>query len=475
MSPTGNRSGRPRVAFGALAVGTGFALAWALAGSFVASPAGRTGFRGARPSVILISIDTLRADRMSVYGYGRETTPGLERLAAESILFDSFYYSGGGTLPSHMTMMTSLNPATHGIHPGSRKVLEAERETLAELLRAEGYATAGYTDGGFTAGTFGFSQGFDVYDDTNHGLRKSLPKLREWLRTQPGKPLFVFLHTYDVHSQWRELPYDCPGDAELAFVDAPSPTLEPCGNGLCASRYLSWINGEILAGRQTTFERISREDARYVSTLYDGCIRYVDGMLAGFFDELRAAGIYDDALIVVTSDHGEEFGEHGLWLHEQGGYEELAHIPLLLKLPRARMAGRRVASLGAMVDLLPTILDVAGVAPPREAQGRSLLEALAGGERSSRSVHMYSVLRTPGYKYFSDERRLFDLAADPSEQRNLFNDRPDEIGRLEEEVRGLIDVDHAAAARFADRVRSSSAPALSPEEIEKLRALGYLR
>jgi len=449
-----------------------FAIAFAAAGRRGSEGALQLS-RGVHPSVILISVDTLRADRLSVYGYGRRTSPALERLASSALVFDHFYYSGGGTLPSHMTMMTSLNPATHGIHPGSGKSLEPERLTLAEVLREKGYRTAAYTDGGWMAAKFGFDQGFDVFDESNHGLRKSLPKAKAWLDRQLERPAFLFLHTYDVHSKWEKLPYDCPGETELAFVESETRTFDGCRGDYCASRLLSWLNGEITAGRQATFDTISEAESRFVSTLYDGCIRYVDGELEGLFDHLKATRRYDDSLIVVTSDHGEEFGEHGLWLHDQGGYEELSHIPLLIKLPGGRLAGTRVDAMGAMVDLMPTILHAVRMMVPEQAQGRNLLNFAPGAARSS--LHMYSVLRTERFKYFSDERRLFDLIADPLELTNIFAADRNLARRLEHEVRGLVDLDTKAAEAFARGTATGSRIELTPEEIQRLRALGYLR
>lgn len=423
--------------------------------------------------MILISVDTLRADRLSVYGYERRTTPVLEQLASSALVFDRFYYSGGGTLPSHMTMMTSLNPATHGIHPGSGKLLEPERLTLAEVLRERGYRTAAFTDGGWMVAKFGFDQGFDVFDESNHGLRKSLPKAKTWLDEDRKRPAFLFLHTYDVHSKWEKLPYDCPGESELAFAESETRTFDGCRGERCASRLLSWLNGEISAGRQATFDTISKTESRFVSTLYDGCIRYVDGELGEFFEHLKSTRRYDDSVIVVTSDHGEEFGEHGFWLHDQGGYEELSHIPLLIKLPGGRLAGTRVHAMGAMVDLMPTILHALRSSVPGQAQGRNLLNFAPETARSS--LHMYSVLRTERFKYFSDERRLFDLVADPLELTNVFANDRNLVRRLEREVRGLVDLDTKAAAAFARASATGSRIELTPEEIERLRALGYLR
>lgn len=439
---------------------------------------GRAGGRGAAPpaSLVLISVDTLRADRLSVYGYGRPTSPGLEALAREAVVFDHFYYNGGGTLPSHMTMMTSLHPATHGIGPESSKTLEPERQTLAEVLAAAGYATAAFTDGGWLAAKFGFGQGFARYEEAGGGLERSIPAALAWLRTVPGdRPFFLFLHTYDVHSAWRKLPYDCPGDGELGFVTSPPASFDGCRDGECASSLLAAANRRVRDGEARLADQFTPAEIAFVSDLYDGCVRWSDGRLAELFAALRAEGRWQGTAIAVLSDHGEEFGEHGQLLHDQGGYEELAHIPWILKLPGARFAGRRVAGLAAMVDVMPTLLEALGERPPAEAQGRSLGRAIRDGASSRPALHMYSVLRTADRKYFSDERRLFDLARDPLEQHNELAQEPLLAGQLERQVRELIAIDHAAAAAFSRRSVAGPPVLLSVEEIQRLRALGYLR
>lgn len=428
------------------------------------------------PDILLVSIDTLRADRLSVYGYARPTSPRLERLAREAVTFDRFYYNGGGTLPSHMTLLTSLHPPTHGIGPESLKALEPERRTLAELLGDAGYATAAFTDGGWMSARFGFDQGFDLYSESGGGLEATLPAALSWLASVPSsRPVLLFIHTYDVHSAWDRLPYDCPGDAELQFVELVPTSFDGCRGDLCASELLADINRRVRAGEARLDHELSEQELRFISDLYDGCIHWTDGKIGELFDGVARSGRWRNSIVTVLSDHGEEFGEHGQLAHDQGGYEELARIPWILKLPGSPLAGMRVAGLAAMVDVLPTLLELAGLVAPDEAQGRSLVRALSTGRTGRPDLHMYSVLRTESIKYFSDEQRLFDLLADPAETENLFAARPDQRTALERRVRQLIAADHAAAAAFAEASNASPAVQLSDEEIRSLRALGYLR
>lgn len=426
-------------------------------------------------NLVLVSIDTLRADRMSLYGYERDTTPFLEELARESVVFDRFFYSGGGTLPSHMSMMTGLNPATHGIGPTTPKPLPPDRETLAESFSASGYATLALVDGGWMSAKFGFGQGFETYDESGGHLAAHLPRAEAWLDRLGGRPFFLFLHTYDVHSSWLNLPYDCPGAAELRYVDPSGPHFDGCRDGLCASARLADSNRRAREAGSTVGLYLSAEEIRFASDLYDGCIRYVDSELRHLVETLRSRRLWDKTVFVVLSDHGEEFAEHGFMLHDQGGYEELARIPLMIRLPKGELGGMRVTSLAAMVDVAPTLTEILRVRPLQDAQGVSQIAAMLRGRPVRSDLHMYSVLRDGRFKYFSDERRLFDLVADPAEQHNIWSDEPDRLRQLERRVRQKIEVDLDAARDFARRGASGPDVTLSPEEIERLRSLGYLR
>lgn len=432
-------------------------------------------YRLAKANVILLSIDTLRADRLSLYGYRRPTSPGLELFAQEAVVFDSFYYNGGGTLPSHMSMMTSLHPRTHWITPQNQRILEEERETLAEILSSHGYASAGFSDGGWMRSQFGFAQGFDRYDDEGGGFEAILPKARQWLDSALGRPLFLFIHTYDVHSKAEGLPYHCPGDFWSRYTKDLRVDFDGCKGERCATALLSWVNSKVRDEGLSPHRILSKDEIGYVSALYDGCINYADSQLSEFFEFLRQRGVYDRSLIVVTSDHGEEFAEHGMMIHDQGGFEELARIPLVVKLPRSQAGGTRVQSLAAMVDLLPTVLDCLGIPAPAQTQGFSLLPVIAGAESPRTDIHMYSVLRTRRWKYFSEEKRLYDLEADPRERTNVYHSEMSTVHKLEERVRGLIQIDIDEFDKFtASRSDANASINLSEEQLRELRALGYL-
>jgi arylsulfatase A-like enzyme len=440
-------------------------------------PFGRPGYKCPDCNVILISIDTLRADHLSAYGHFRPTSPHIDRMAADGVLFESFFHNGGGTLPSHMTMLTSLHPLNHLVLAGNRRTLEDGRITLAEQLKARGFATAGFVDAGWMKGKFGFTQGFDVYDDAGGQFAKIMPKVNAWLDENRQRRFFLFVHTYDVHSAWHRLPYDCPGDFPTRYTAALA-SFDGCRGGRCASRLLAWVNSRIKTGRLTAATAFQPAEIDFMRALYDGCINYADEQVGALLVRLKELGLYDRSLIVLTSDHGEEFAEHGLFLHPQNGYEEVAHIPLILKLPRGEERGRRVGHLAAMVDVMPTILDIVDVPLNPQAQGKSLMPAVLDDARVRTMVHVFGrsvALRTETWKYFSDHLALYDLLRDPRELANVVGDQGDVSEQLERDTRALVGGDTALHDAFEREAAGGNTPAvLTDEEVRNLKALGYL-
>lgn len=427
--------------------------------------------------LILISLDTLRADHLSLYGYPRPTSPRLEEFARQSVVFDRFYYNGGATLPSHMSMMTSLTPATHGVELSRSRsnVLPAARVTLAETLQAAGYATAGFTDGAWTGARFGFRQGFDLYDDSGGNLRRQGLKAGSWIEDHATDSFFLFLHTYEIHSKWRRLPYECPGDLARSFLPSGNLTLRQCRGPLCASRLLMDLDQRLESGEMAPGEVYEPEEVHELRALYDGCIRYADEWLHRFFRFLGAVGVLDRSVIVILSDHGEEFLEHGRLLHSQHGYEEVARIPLLIRLPGGRFGGARVPHLASMVDVMPTILDFLGVEIPRDVQGRTLRPGIVQGESVRDSVHMLNTLVTMNWKLLADRRELYDLRSDPDEQTNVFEQFPEIVAELTADLAAKLERDRSERIAFEETNGLAVGDTeLTPEEQEELRALGYL-
>jgi arylsulfatase A-like enzyme len=430
-------------------------------------------------NIVLVSIDTLRADHLSLYGYERETSPNLDRLAGESVVFDSMVNSGGFTLPVHMSMMTSLPPFVHNVLPNNQRVLEPERITLAEQLQEVGIRTAGFTDAGYVIDRFGFGQGFDVFDDSGGRLKTILPKALTWLDENRKDQFFLFMHTYDVHFQFGQHAYDCPGDYPQRYAFDYSGDFTGCIDGKCASELMVWLYEQLL--NDPTFELeqyLDADDLAYVMARYDGCINYVDDMVALLIDRLRELGVYDRTMIIITSDHGEEFMDHGLLGHGNAPYEVMVHVPLLIKFPESAHAGQRVGGLATTIDLMPTVLDVLGIPPNDQVEGISLLPLVVEGTPNRDSTHlMFNAMRTERWKYlkWKEEDFLFDLAKDPGEAVNLAAALPSVAKRLEKDVQRRMKGERVRFEGFVAGIQQQpEQPQLTEKEIRVLRALGYL-
>lgn len=328
---------------------------------------------------ILISIDTLRADRLSCYGHERKTSPFIDSLAARGALFENAIVQFPITTTSHMSILTGLYPAEHGVYP-SNLGLSRDIETLPELFQRNGYRTAGFTEGGRMSRRFGFARGFDIYHDETAYLdtevERTFARGAQFLGgLQPEDRFFLFLHTYAVHA-----PYAPPKAYRDLFWSGEAPqTLEPNGPNL------NVLNAE---GRGLPDEALL-----YYAALYDGSIRHADDVLKKFFEELRRLGLSEDVTVVITSDHGEEFLEHGKFSHTQV-YHELNHVPLIIMhpdLPRSI----RVSTLVQSIDLAPTLQDLAGLRPRSIPSGQSLVPCLFHEGCSIRS-EAYAEVRMNG-------------------------------------------------------------------------------
>ena len=310
---------------------------------------------------ILVSLDTLSAAHLGAYGYDRPTSPFFDELAGRGALFENAFVQYPSTLVSHISIFTGLYPQQHGVYPPSFR-LSSAIETLPERFAAAGFRTAGHTEGGFVGRGYGFARGFDEFSDprVEHttDIERTLDKGLAFLRRLGAdERFFLFLHTYSIHD-----PYQPPEPYASMFWPG-----EPPGSRTVLN--LGRVNAGLL--------EVSDSEIEYFEALYDGGIRYADDVLAGFFAELEALGLRDETTLVVTSDHGEEFGEHGRVGHTQL-YPETLRVPLLLLHPELE-AGRRVGDVVQSIDIAPTLLDLAGLPPLEAAAGRSLRPQLGGG------------------------------------------------------------------------------------------------
>jgi arylsulfatase A-like enzyme len=473
-------------------------------------------------NVVLVVIDTLRADHLGLYGYDRDTTPRLEALARESFVFERAQSSAPWTAPSLISLVTSLYPDAHGVRsfpdPGR---LDDEVTTLAELLQARGYATAAFTEGGYAKGDFGLDQGFTTFpdnrgDDEGHGsnvlypsrLESNLDRALAWLGDHFEEPFFLLFHTYEPHAPYR---------APEAYIRRFHPSYESGAEHERLQAALArWSeHGAVDASDLLLLERHARHchptevrvdlaglerfgrplglyDAAFEQALlawirdaYDAEIAYTDEVLTRLWDALLADGLRERTLIVVTSDHGEGLGDHGAISHGSVLFEEALRVPLVLRVPAGRFASRRIDSVVSTVDVMPTILELLGIASDGlRLQGRSLVPLLAGeplermafshGRNTASRDPLYS-LRVGSWRYNlnreSGRSQLYDLQTDPGETENVVSQHPSLAAQLRGVLEAQIQRDRALKREAPPR---RSPRGLPEDTLEELRALGYL-
>jgi arylsulfatase A-like enzyme len=429
-----------------------------------------------RPNVLLLSIDTLRPDRLGTYGYTRPTSPALDaRLTAGGVVFENAWSQSPKTTPSHMTMLTSLYPAVHGVGlwkgEGAAPALNPRVHTLAEALKNAGYVTAAFTAGGHMHRDRGFVQGFDLF---KHG--DQLARLLAFIEIRRRRPLFAFFHTYEVHD-----PYVPPAEVARSFVADPVPAITAA-----VERVRAGIDGWG-KGHRLFWAPVDASDprhVRHVSDLYDAGIRHMDdGSLTAILDLLERRGLAGDTLVVFTSDHGEAFQEHGLFLHEDLSPEVL-RVPLVLRWPGRLPSGRRVPAPVGLVDLPPTVLELVGLPPLPDAQGASVAGLADGSRTTGGPAAVFAEFSLPDRRYEAVRRdgltvardrdvvTAWDHTVDPGELTPL---RPEPIASTAA-LRAALDRWHAANATLATRLgpRTGDVSAPSPATVEQLRALGYV-
>lgn len=427
----------------------------ALAGSWLALSAGI--FHKGKPNLVLITLDTLRADHLPAYGYKKLETPAMDGLVKDGVLFKKALAHAPITAPSHASILSGLYPPAHGIRNNGDFYAPKGLTLAAQILKENGYQTAAFVSSFLLNNRFGFSRGFDVYDDdmSDAGIKtlpfefkerrgeKTLERARAWLearfgpKSQKKGPFFLWVHFYDPHQS-----YDPPEPFKTIFKERP----------------------------------------------YDGEIAYVDQQVGILLDDLKKKGLYDDSLIVLTGDHGENLGEHGESAHAIFIYNATQRIPLVIKLPGGRKSVREVGNLVRHVDFLPTIVEALGplrVSKPVSSafQGKSLL-GLMRGEKESAERESFAESYLPKDYYgwamlesLQNERRkfieapkpeLYDLEKDPGELQNLApQDR-----KTSEELKSRLDV--LKGSWGVQAPKDEAFRRLDPEVAEGLKALGYL-
>lgn len=489
-----------------------------------------------RPNVILITMDTTRADHLSCYGYERKTSPNLDNFSREGVLFKNAYSASPWTLPSHASIFTGMYPTRHGAHYNADSIqiahflsesqkgkkfdleklhlnsisqLSQESNTLAEILSERGYRTAGIIGGPYCRSVFGIAQGFDYYNEnlfnvgrqvrffliyrvadlflslndffarygyTDKRIGSEINKaVFGWIEKNHQQPFFLFINYFDSH-----FPYLPPPSYSEFFGKINEDVIvnrNPEGD-------LSYVRAEwdIILSVIYRSHQLTPEEKEFLISQYDGEIRYIDHCLGLLFEKLKALKVYDNSLIIITSDHGESFGEHGLVLHLPALYEELLRVPLIIKYPSSSQRCRVVERQVSLVDLLPTVLSSLNYPIPPGIDGEVLKDSdhpiiaesytsLAYMKFEKRLLRNLKAIYQEKEKYIwaSDSlHELYDLEKDPSEEENLirkFQPKAEIMGKRLKQWLTSFEPPKAGGERMN----------ISKSTKEELRALGYIR
>ena len=471
-----------------------------------------------KPNILLIVLDSARAANFSCYGYFRPTTPHLDKFAQEGVLFEQAIAEGCWSLPVHASLFTGLYPLCHGITT-SKDALPEGFPTLARLLGDNGYQTSCFTNNAYISSHSGLIQGFDAVDEiwrlmqkrgverplglrvikrlekygrlsqalirfikfarrmrkmrhqqkreTDSGAQITNECIQQWLTDgwDRKRPFFMFVNYMEVHEKWDPPhPYDrrfMPSRFSASRVAQVSPN-----------------KSEVLSPRNKRRE----EDLEILRALYDGELNYIDHKLSELFQFLTSRDILDETVIAVTADHGDSLGEHGHLGHRMALFDELVHVPLMIRYPRLFPAGSRVPFQVQLADLVPTFLDVAGVSidvsrmnrfqslrtlPQQEIRPFTVAENTAIKSQNGVIARM---IRTRQYKYTwksNDQHELYNLVDDPGESHNLINSEP-EVARC---LQGQLEEWQCAHGNQKTEKRQADFDEVVEE---RLRALGYM-
>jgi len=447
-----------------------------------------------KPNILFIVMDTVRADHLSCHGYYRNTTPNIDNIAGEGILFESCIAEAPWTLPTHASIFTSMFPRKHGTDM-EHQWLEDDFQTVAEVLRQHGYKTLGYSNNPYVSPETNLSQGFDTFEVTLLGRYEAGSELTDWLKMNVAKrylqnffltdngacrtnrvvkewiadahqaetPFLLFINYMEAHIPYyppREFAMPYLGqDADLAEAMSINQSIEP------------YIFGQL---------EMDAEDFETLRALYDGKISYLDFRMEQLFDYLRELEIWDDTILIITSDHGENFGEHNLMNHRLCVYDTLLHVPLIIRYPELAESGIQVDEQVQLTDLFPTILDIAGIDwdGKEQIQGHSLLQDGEETESTFAIAEYVSLLevdcdrnpqfdvskycrrlkavRTEEFKYIwsSDGRdELYNIRHDPGELNNLIEIEPEKAAELKAVLQEWLNSFEPYRAGIAQQVR----------------------
>lgn len=400
---------------------------------------------------ILISFDGLQAKHLREYGYAMDTTPNLDKFLDRSYLFLNTVSPAPWTVPSHMSIMTSMYPSEHKVvnkfsafdektkkgETANLAKLSPTAVTLAQILKNNGYVTAGFTGDAGVKGIYGFNMGFDTYFDqeTFGGFDQSMPKALDWLSKNKDKRFFLFLHGYDVHGQHAPI-----GGFDYRYVQKPYN-----GRFTGSTKEQGALREE---GLKNGTLNLSAEDKNFWRAIYDEKINRADDEFKDFLSRIENMGLLNNTILVLFSDHGTEFFEHGRVDHGHTLYNELLGVLFAIHLP-GQTNGKKINSLVSTIDIMPTVLSILNIKNPVPQQTRGVdLTPSFTGKDVSRNIfsetdyrlytHKRSMQTSDGWKFIltmnGPEKELYDLKNDPNEQVNLVDKEPKVAYELEQDI-----------------------------------------
>lgn len=442
-------------------------------------------------NAILISIDTLRADSLSSYGAKWET-PQMDRIADEGALFENCYVQSPWTLTSLASMHTGMYPTVNGLNDPNKKISEV-RKTLAEYLQEKNFLTQSFVTNGYTRVNFGFNQGFDRYNHMTQGVKKNLFLSFIFGRILKAINPAVFkeenLGSAENITRHAEEFLESVGDTSfflwLHYIDPHDPYAPPETEWVPPEYYNGWMNpynsGLILQMR--TGYRLSADDMQHLRNLYAGEVRYIDDKVGSLMAKLDETGLSDNTLVIITSDHGEEFWEHEGILHGGTLYDEVLRVPLIMKLPGVIPAGLRIEATVRLMDVMPTILSLEGIPFEPHIQGKDVMPLIEGEEDEPRFSFSESLLYFGEKKAFSDGRykfiltmntdrkELYDTREDPEEHNNLYATESEIAARMEQKLLEWM----SASQMLGKEIAGTDVNAVIDDDLrQELQALGYI-
>ncbi len=456
--------------------------ALAILAALVLAPSGcaskKTAYKRKGYNVILISLDTLRADRLGCYGYPLPVSPNIDRFALRSVVFENSFSNATWTLPSHMSLMTSQYPFQHRVVDENTRLSNA-KTTLAQVLRKQGYATAAFTAGYMVSAVFGFDRGFDIYKEDYNAKQENVGQgwrlehasrsLAFWLNENADKKFFVFLHGYDTHEPFiaheylKEFEPEYDGRLDFlnnhaAFRGHPDyPKYKDMAGGELPT--INRFYSDIINAKKIDMRE---QDIRHIRALYDNEVRYVDHSFGKLIELLEQKDLMKNTVILVWSDHGEELLERGAIQHGGSVFEELIRVPLIIYLPEYKTPARRT-DLVQSLDIAPTLLDILDLEPVKDFQGFSFFSKNAPADRYAVvQQKRYDAIRSSTHKLMIDSKtdsvQLYDLKADPGETADVGPKNPSLVKDLLDRLLNVLE-----KVRLDDRMK------------EKLKTLGYLK